>query len=356
MSDEADSVLGRLTVRERLRWGGARFGRRAGALILQIEGDDGSWPLRWIDGCRGVLPVGVTDAVVQGMDEEQEVVALLRAMTDGCGYEGRPPYALPIVFPRFAAARTALYVWRPEDGHNQHEQLNDLMRTVKEAIARAKRLTLPTAREHLTAALQGPFVAGLFNGLVGAVLDVAHVVRFPHRRAMRWFRTVRFPNARTDAMTCHALREGRTQWTPEQKQELLVEALLADVEAHYGFWRRLNRVRRPVFLVPDVDTHPARRVVRDRLLAAYDGRSRELHAYPVVITTCRPDAATPMRGARPAVPPDRLANEIPARFRERERVARLRVVDADVPMPSRVVRLALRPASVQQPVVPGSRS
>ncbi|GGM22905.1 hypothetical protein GCM10010129_79080 [Streptomyces fumigatiscleroticus] len=342
-----DAVLERLAVRNRLHGGRARFGRRAGALVVQIEGDDGSWLPGWLDRCRGVLPVGVADAAEPGPDEDQQVVAQLRTMTDGCGFQGRPPYALPVVFPRFAAARTALYAWRPGDGQNQHEQLNDLMSTLKEAIAQAKRLTLPTAKRHMATALGTPHVAALVSGVVGAVLDLVHVVRFPHRRAMRWFRHA--VNTRTDAETCLALWLRWARWTPERKQELLVDALLADIEAHYGLFRRLNRVRRPVFFLPDVDTCPARGTVRDRLLAAYNGESKELRAYPVVITTCRPDAATPPDGARPAVPPDRLAHEIPARFSERRQVAKRRAEGFDEPLPSRVVRVALQSAPAQQP-------
>ncbi|MGP4004987.1 hypothetical protein [Streptomyces sp. 4N124] len=356
MWEQVDAEVARLAVRDRLRWSKARFGRRAGALVLQIEGDDGSWLNRCLDLCQGALPVGVARAATDGMDDEQQVVALLRAMTDGCGFEGRPPFALPVVFPRFAAARTALYGWRPTDGQSPQEQLSDLVRTVKDAIARARALTKPTAHARMDEFVHSPYVGGLFNGLVGAGLDLVHVVRFPHRRTMRWFRrTVRLRNAWTDAGVCHALLEAWREWTPEQKQDLLVEALLADIAAHYGFWRRLNRVRRPVFFVPDVDTHPARRAVRDRLLAAFDGGSRNLRAYPVVITTAQPGAATPADGACPAVRPDRLAREIPARFQERKRVGEWRIHGSNEPLPSRVVQVDLRSVPEQRPVVSGSR-
>ncbi|MFJ9158560.1 hypothetical protein ACIRPS_17370 [Streptomyces griseoviridis] len=53
----------------------------------------------------------------------------------------------------------------------------------------------------------------------------------------------------------------------------------ADVDAHYGLVRHLDRARRPVVLLMDVDTVPVRRIIRDRLIEAY-GAGRRPAARP----------------------------------------------------------------------------
>ncbi|MFF3956690.1 hypothetical protein ACFYY1_26245 [Streptomyces sp. NPDC001890] len=140
------------------------------------------------------------------------------------------------------------------------------------------------------------------------------------RRTVRWYGTRRFPRQRTFEAVCEELERLRSG-PAAAKQLLLVEALLADIDAHYGVVRRLNRARRPVLLLPDVDTVAARRIIRDRLIEAYDGEARALRVYPVVVTSSQPGGATPAEGAQPPVPPDGLAEAIEERFGERVRVA-----------------------------------
>ena len=291
---QLNAVLARLAIRSRFRRTRLRFGRRTGALVFQIEGEPGDTS-RWLDGfrerCDEVLPVSSPDAVRPEETLEQQVVEQLRDIVEACGYEGRPRYALPIVFPRFAAARTALYDWQPDEGQGERQQLDSLLRAVKEAITQAKSLSLQELRVRLEGIATDQNVALQLSGLVGVVLRVTSAVRFPYRRTMRWFRVVRFNHLAHNAKLCKELRTWRDK-APQEKQLLLVESLLADIDAHYGLFRRLNRARRPVFFLPDVDRHPARRAIRDRLLEAYDGEAAPaLRAYPVVITTARPDAA-----------------------------------------------------------------
>jgi hypothetical protein len=336
-----DAVISQLTFRERFPRRRARFERRAGALVLQIEGESDpvrQWLADLLKRYRGIVPVNNPSDVEPGQDEESQVVEQLQAIVEGCGYGGIVAHGLPIVFPRFAAARTALYDWRSTPEHFHARRIGDLKGQIKEAVSLERRRTLPEARPRLEPLVQDPYVTQQLGGLLGLLLLVVNALRLPHHRTVRWYRTRRFRGLRTFEAVCAELDSRRTG-PGHEKQRLLVEALLADIDAHYGVVRRLNRARRPVILLPDVDTVPARRVIRDRILEAYDGESRTLRVYPVVVTTSRPGGADPVVGARPSVPTDRLAEEIPRRFRERADVARRRARGEDVPLPSRLVQV-----------------
>ncbi|MFG3280758.1 hypothetical protein [Streptomyces sp. NPDC048111] len=346
-----DTVMAQLTYRQRFVRGRIRFERGAGALVFQIEGggeDVRRWLAELLRQYRGIVPVNNPSDVEADVAQERQVLEQLQAIVEGCGYGGIVAHGLPVVFPRFAAARTALYDWRPTPEHSHARRMGNLKGQIKEAISQERRHTLPDARPRLDPLLQDPYVTQQLGGLLGLLLKLADLLRLPHRRTVRWFRTSRFPGLRTFEAVCEEL-DGRRTGPAHEKQRLLVEALLADIDAHYGVVRRLNRARRPVILLPDVDTVAARRIIRDRVLEAYDGESRALRVCPVVVATARPGLAGPVAGARPAVPADGLAEEIPARFRERREVAARRARGESDPLPSRLVQIALGDAPPPAP-------
>ncbi|MFE4856738.1 hypothetical protein [Streptomyces sp. NPDC056670] len=319
--------------------------------MLQIEG--GSDPVRqWLSQLlkqyRGIVPVNNPSGVDPDQDQERQVLEQLQAIAEGCGYGGIVAHGLPVVFPRFAAARTALYDWQPAAEHSHARRMGNLKGQIKEAISQERRHTMPEARPRLDPLVQDPYVTQQLGGLLGLLLKVVNALRLPHHRTVRWFRTKRFRGLRTFEAVCEEL-DGRRTRPAHEKQRLLVEALLADVDAHYGVVRRLNRARRPVILLPDVDTVPARRIIRDRVLEAYDGKARDLRVQPVVITTARPGGADPVVGKRPPVPANGLAEEIPGRFRERRVVAVWRAEGRNDPLPSRIVHVTLDDAPAPLP-------
>jgi hypothetical protein len=311
--------------------------------MFQVEGDR-TLTMEWLKGVigryRGIVPVNNPSVVRQGPARRLQVVEELQMIADGCGYGGRVARGLPIVFPRFAAARTALYDWRPVAEHSHAQQISDLKTRIEKAIAEERRHTLHKLRPRIELLLDDPAVNQQLKGLPGIGLKVINMFRILEHRTFRWYRTRRFPGERTDESVCEVLHEWRGKADGE-KELLLVEALLADIDAHYGRFRRLNRARRPVILLPEVDTVEARRIIRDRMLESYDGESYDLHVHPVVICTARPGSAPPARGAAGAVTPDALADGIHHRYEERERVGNLRIHDHDDPLPSRLVQVEL---------------
>ncbi|MDW6061107.1 hypothetical protein SAZ11_27650 [Streptomyces sp. FXJ1.4098] len=146
------------------------------------------WPRRFHERYRGVLPLNCPDELPEEETQEQQVVTELLAIAQGCGYDGRPAYRLPISFPRFAAAFAALYVWRPDDGQLPAKQNSKIARMVKQAIAEERRYTLQEMKERAEALARDEQVAQRLGGLVGVMVKVADVCRFPHRRTVRWYR------------------------------------------------------------------------------------------------------------------------------------------------------------------------
>lgn len=147
-----DDVLAQLTFRERFTRKRVRFERRYGALVVQVEGAPApvrQWLGALLRNYRGVVPVNNPSDVPAYQDEEGLVVEQLQAMTEGCGYGGRVAHGLPIVFPRFAAARTALYEWQPVATQSHPRQIGDLKRQIRRRSPRNSRQTLPELRPRL---------------------------------------------------------------------------------------------------------------------------------------------------------------------------------------------------------------
>ncbi|CAM5279367.1 hypothetical protein SXANM310S_03083 [Streptomyces xanthochromogenes] len=352
---QLDAVIAQLTFRERFSRKRVRFERDAGALVLQIEGGSDpvrQWLARLLKEYRGIVPVN-NPSDVEESDPERQVLEQLQAVVEGCGYGGIVARGLPIVFPRFAAARAALYDRQQTGDHSHARRMGALKRQIEEAIAHERRHSMPQARTRLDPLIQDPYVTQQLGGFLGLLLKIANALRLPCYRTVRWFRKRRFPGLRTFEAVCEEL-DGWSARPAHEKQRLLVEALLADVDAHYGVLRRLNRVRRPVILLPDVDTIPARRIIRDRMLEALSGTAKGLRVHPVVITTSRPGGADPLTGGRPAVPADCLGEEIPGRFRERREVGASRAGGGSEPLPSLLVQIVLDDAAGPRPA-PGVR-
>ncbi|WP_157855751.1 hypothetical protein [Streptomyces aureocirculatus] len=307
-------------------------------------------------------------AVPTPASSERQVADHLLDIAQGCGYDGRPAYRLPLVFPRFAAAYGAFYAWRPDQppksGSGTRAVQNDtLERLIKDAIRDAKRYALLELRKRVADLALGDdlLVNAQLGGFIGLCVRVIDAFRFPHLRTLRWYR-----NKALDSLplpTNRALLQELRAWRDKPRAErelLLVQALLADIDAHYGFFRRLNRVRRPVILLPDVDCVPARRTIRDALLTAYDDdKSRRLRVHPVVITTSAPGAAPPSKGANCAAPASELAAAVPRLFRARDEAAERRCRGEDVPLPGRLLPVDLGDdadsADPAHPTPPGPR-
>ncbi|MFB4292419.1 hypothetical protein ACBI99_32580 [Nonomuraea sp. ATR24] len=340
---ELQEVLAELAIRDRLRRGRIRYGRRTGPLVLQIEGGEAetrAWLEEFHRSYSGVAPVNEPADVPAA---PKQVADELLDIAQGCGYDGRPAYHLPIVFPRFAVAYTVLVAWEPDESRRTRADLNaELEERVKQAIGEARRDVLRRVRQRFGGLTRDPYVEQQLGGLVGFVLRVAGACRFPHFRTVRWYRTKGFGTRplRTTRVLIRELATWRKKEAHEQEL-LLVDAMLADIDAHYGLFRRLNRARRPVVLLPAVDRVPARRVIRDTLLAAYDGKSRGLRVHPVVIATSAPGGAPPPRGDNEPVAAGALAEAVPALFARRREVAEERSRDRDVPLPSRLLRVTL---------------
>ncbi|WP_181787880.1 ABC transporter substrate-binding protein [Streptomyces phytophilus] len=352
--ERLDAVIDQLSFRRRFVRGRVRFERGAGALLLQVEGEAellGEWCTGLLARYRGVVPMN-HPSDIEASTEELEVVRRLHGIAEGCGGVGRVARGLPLVFPRFAAARTALYEWSPIDEELPERHIPDLDRHIKDAIAAERRRTRSETARRFETAGRSEHVRGLMGGWVGAVLELANVLRFPYGRTLRWYRQ-RF-GVRTNAAACERLLRYRDE-PADAKVTLLVEALLADVDAHYGLVRRLNRARRPVVLLPDVDTVPARRIIRDTVLSLSDGRSRGLRVSPLVVTTARPGGAEPVHGAREAVATDELARAIPDRYRDRERIGKLRSQGGDDELPGRLLQVRLETAGPGRQREPSGR-
>lgn len=352
--ERLDSVIDQLSYRRRFVRGRVRFERGAGTLLLQVEGEAellGEWCTSLLARYRGVVPMN-HPSDIEASTEELEVVRRLHGIAEGCGGVGRVARGLPLVFPRFAAARTALYEWSPIDEELPERHIPDLDRHIKDAIAAERRRTRSETARRFETAGRSDHVRGLMGGWVGAVLELANVLRFPYGRTLRWYRQ-RF-GVRTNAAACERLLRFRDEQA-DAKITLLVEALLADVDAHYGLIRRLNRARRPVVLLPDVDTVPARRIIRDTVLSLSGGSSRGLRVPPLIVTTARPGSAEPACGAREVVTTDELAQAVPDRYRDLERIGRLRSEGGNDELPSRLLQVRLETAGPQRQREPSGR-
>ncbi|MFI6733595.1 hypothetical protein ACIBI9_11765 [Nonomuraea sp. NPDC050451] len=300
-----------------------------------------SWPAEYYEEYSGVLPINEPCATPPDADLPQ-FAAELRAVAHRFS---RPACRLPLVFPRFEAAY-ALAEWNLQDPEQKRlAELGELDAELKEKIRKAsdkaRQKILWEVRQAVKEVLANAHLGNLANGVVGVVIGIFGAFKGRGRRTLRWFRKKAFKRPLdTSEELVRELR--RLLIEPpskgiDEKELLLVKALLADINAHHGIFRRLNRVRRPVILLPDVDLVPARRRIRDALLAAYDHGSRGLRVYPVVVATSARGGAPVARGANPPAAPGELAKEIPALFARRKEAIENIIAGGAEPVPSRLL-------------------
>ncbi|WP_433431921.1 hypothetical protein [Nonomuraea sp. CA-141351] len=309
--------------------------------MLQFEADGDTiqtWVKKFHQEYAGVLPINEPDPADD--TPARSVAQELLEIAGRCGYDGRAAFRLPIVFPRFAAAYDVLFAWQPDERRRSLPDLNEeLEERVKKAIRNAKKDVLPELRVRVDEISKDQFLEKLFGGLITFVLHVFGWLRFPHIRTIRWLRKKGFDKhpIRTTRVLIHELRKWREK-EAEEKHLFLVHAILADIDTHYGLFRRLNRARRPVILLPDVDKVPARRMLRDAFLKAYGGRSRDLRTYPIVITTSTSAKVT--KTSHPKA--DGLGAAILKRFKERKEAAIEISHNNEKTMPSRLLLVSLQ--------------
>ncbi|MEV4578634.1 hypothetical protein AB0K16_35870 [Nonomuraea jabiensis] len=359
VAQHLNAALAELVILRRFRRRKVRFGRRTGPLVFQLEPPDDyaadhaadleairSWPAEYYEEYAGVLPINEPC----GTADLARFAAELRAVAHRFS---RPAYRLPLVFPRFEAAY-ALATWDLRDPDQKRlaelgELDAELEEKVKEAIDRARQKILREVRKAIKKVVTNSYLGNLASGIVGLAIGVFGAFRVRAHWTLRWYRRKAFkrPLGTTEELV-RELRRLLIEPGGEpsgnsvgEKELLLVKALLADVDAHYGLLRRLNRVRRPVILLPDVDLVPARRKIRDALLAAYEHGSRGLRVHPVVVATSARGGAPVARGANPPVSPGELAKEIPALFARRKEAIENIIAGGAEPVPSRLLPVTL---------------
>ncbi|MGW0200736.1 hypothetical protein [Nonomuraea sp. NPDC003201] len=362
MAQHLNAALAELVILRRFRRRKVRFGRRTGPLVLQCEPSDHdaadlaairSWPAEYYEEYSSVLPINEPCKTPPNADLSQ-FAAELRAVAHRFS---RPAYRLPLVFPRFEAAY-ALANWNLRDPEQKRlaelgELDAELEEKVKEAIDRARQKILREVRKSIKKVVTNSYLGNLASGIVGLVIGIFGAFQVRAHWTLRWYRKKAFK--RPLGTTEELVRELRRLLIEppkndiDEKELLLVKALLADINAHHGLFRRLNRVRRPVILLPDVDLVPARRKIRDTLLAAYDHGSRGLRAYPVVVATSARGGAPVARGANPPVSPDELAKEIPALFARRKEAIENIIAGGAEPVPSRLLPVTLGSGPAPKP-------
>lgn len=195
------------------------------------------------------------------------------------GLGGHTAYRLPIRFPRFALGMMA-HAWaekndRPglEEIEKGHEWLRDELRKRRDENPRR------VADDQLLTDLEGHLATAIGGRAGGLVAAVSAVARFllarprPDRIALRWWGKVLNtpPGAFSwrEAVATELFRVFRRRKDRRERPsaQLLAAALLADLDAHYGLRRRLNRDMPPVILLPEHT--PAGREFLDTLLRAY---------------------------------------------------------------------------------------
>ncbi|WP_431930625.1 hypothetical protein [Nonomuraea jabiensis] len=366
MAQHLNAALAELVILRRFRRRKVRFGRRTGPLVFQLEPSDDhatdleairAWPAEYYEEYSSVLPINEPCRTPPDPDLAQ-FAAELRAVAHRFS---RPAYRLPLVLPRFEAAY-ALAAWDLRDPDQKRlaelgELDAELEEKVKEAIDRARQKILREVRKAIKKVVTNSYLGNLASGIVGLVIGVFGAFRVRAHWTLRWYRKKAFkrPLGTTEELVRELRRllietgDEPSRNNVDEKELLLVKALLADIDAHHGLFRRLNRVRRPVILLPDVDLVPARRKIRDALLAAYDHGSRGLRVYPVVVATSARGGAPVARGANPPVSPGELAKEIPALFARRKETIETIIAGGAEPVPSRLLPVTLGSGPAPKP-------
>jgi hypothetical protein len=310
---------------------GSRLRRKGGPPVIEVVGLDRTqqndllWKLR--QTYSGRLPVNVPEVPVgKGVAESFWYLSTRMSGLNG------PPGRRGPAFPRFHLGLLA-HTWAADHADLGLDRLQHAHRAlVRHLGSREQEETL--GRDQLLRELEPPLSAG---GMVGALLAVTStVVRFltgrprPDRVALRWWgRALRVPKGGAfsnreaiairlfyffrprpprpddpDEVRAEAARQEASRVA--NRNEYLIAAFLADIDAHYGLLRRLNRNQPPLMLL---EVHSAEgRAVLDTYLAAHRTLRRVVGrrtiTHPVVLVVSDDEA-----GARLAAAPlDELAS------------------------------------------------
>jgi hypothetical protein len=271
---------------------GSRLRRKGGPPVIEVVGLDRTqqndllWHLRNKYAAR--LPVNVPEVpVAQGVADSFWYLSTRMSGLNGPAGRRGPAFA------RFHLGLLA-HTWAAD-----HADLGlDRLQVAHRALVRdlgARRQEAPPRRDELLRELEQPMAAA---GTPGAILaSLSTVVRFatgrprPDRVALRWWgRALRVPGggafSNREAIAIRMFhffrprppRPGDPDEVREEaarkeearvanRNEFLIAAFLADIDAHYGLLRRLNRNQPPLMLLQVHDAEG--RAVLDAYLAAH---------------------------------------------------------------------------------------
>ncbi|MEV8305899.1 hypothetical protein AB0P36_00720 [Streptomyces flavidovirens] len=311
-------IVPELVMERRIRRSaGSRLRKRGGPPVIVVAGLDAAEQAevlrRLHHRYRRVLPVN--DSQVP-LDQREVIDFLLRLSTRAYGLGGYAWFRKPMSFPRFTLGMLA-YSWADEHRPDLraiaegHTWLRHQLRTARDADEGHQ------ARARLRAEL-APYLAGAGAGRTGIAVGLlftllGHQAPRPDKTALRWWgRLWNVPRGAfswQDAVATElftVFHAGRDE-DGHTVEHLLTAALLADIDAYYGRYRRFNRARPPLLLVPEAHTQ-AGTTFLTALATAYDivwRAPRHTGTRPVVIAVGGDSA-----GARGRPPLGRLEHEL----------------------------------------------
>ncbi|MFF2652357.1 hypothetical protein [Streptomyces sp. NPDC058045] len=267
---------------------GGRIRRRGGPPLLELVEPDAAAGREMLErlrhhfGGRGALPVNdlrvPTDA---DNTSGRGVVDCLwhlstRAGGLGCELSHRPP----LTFPRLSTGLLVRH-WADRNWHHLDREpgLDDQLRLLMKELQRDRADQQPGPEAGLYRVEQalsqlGP--PGVLASLGLALPRLVRLKRRPDRVALHWWGRVlgvphRTVQARREAVVTELFRvnrDGRDRHG-NTVESLLTRAFLADLDAYYTRYRRLNRDRPPLILLPQAHT-PTGRALLDALAGAYE--------------------------------------------------------------------------------------
>ncbi|PJE95387.1 hypothetical protein CUT44_24225 [Streptomyces carminius] len=273
-------VIPELVMQNKLRpSAGSRLRARGGPPAIEITGlgetERDELLKRLCRRYRRVLPVN--DPAEMPLSPGRTVDSLWYLSTRVYGLGDRVNWRRPIRFPRFALGLTA-YAWAEKNDRpglaeieRMHEWLERELRKRSDGNPRPAGEVLADLEASLAA------VGGLVGGGAATTAVMARTLlarRRVSRVALRWWeRVLRTPSgtfARRETVATELFRVfgGDRGGRKPSREQFLAAALLADIDAHYGLRRRLNRDLLPVILLPEYKD--GGREFLDTLLWAYD--------------------------------------------------------------------------------------
>ncbi|MEV5342022.1 hypothetical protein AB0K93_26595 [Streptomyces sp. NPDC052676] len=303
---------------------GSRLRRKGGPPVVEVLGlnrtqqNELLWRLRHRYAQR--LPVNVPEVPLE--NGVADSFSYLSTRTSGLG---GPAGRRALTFPRFHLGLLA-HTWAADHADLGLDRLQHAYRALVRDLGR-RRQGEPPRRDELLRELEAPLTAT--NSLGSLLTTLSTLVRFltgrprPDRVALRWWgRALRVPKGGafsdreaiairlfyffrprppcaddSDEVRAEAARAEAARVA--NRNEYLIAAFLADIDAHYGLLRRLNRNQPPLMLL---QVHNAEgRAVLDTYLAAHRtlrrmvGRRTVTH--PVVLVVSDDDAGARLTAA-----------------------------------------------------------